>query len=409
MTTVGSAADRAEALAVAYRIEMTIRQVAHTRSGTTDTHSEGVRFIPAQEYLDPELHRQEQLLLRRTPLVAAQSGQLPEPGSYRAEEVMGVPVLLARQRDGSMTAFLNSCAHRGARLADGEGVTKARFTCPYHAWSYGLTGELVSVTQPSKFGCFDSSCHGLTELPCDERHGLVFVVLDPDGALDLDEFLGDFADTLDAATLDQLVFHDRRLEDQKLNWKIALSTYFESYHVAVVHKNTFGSEIIGNQSTHDARGPHHQHFVTTWTMRGINDLVGLSDEEIAERCQEPGTNLLTVLFLFPNTVITVSEFVPLCHIIRVTPGATPGEQLTDFRIFARPGLDEDQQQLMKTFSELTVYALEQEDYATVAGTQQGLASGLKKGLHFGANEPTLTELHRAWAAALGRPAPDQEA
>lgn len=398
-----------DALAIAHRVEMTLRQVAHTRSGTTDMHPDGARFIPAQEYLDPALHHREQKIFRQVPLVVAHSSQLAAPGAYRVEEVAGVSVLLVRQADGSLKAFLNACAHRGGRVADGEGVANARFTCPYHAWSYNLTGELVSVTQPTKFGCFDTSCHGLTELPAAERHGLIFVLLDSAGMLDLDGFLGDFADVLDAAHLDQLVFHDRRLEGQSLNWKIALSTYFEAYHVAVVHRNSFGSEFIGNQSTHDARGPERQHFVTTWTMRTIKDLADQSDEEIIARCQEPGSNLLTVLFVFPNTVITVPEFIPLCHIIRISPGPTPGEQLTDFRVFARPGLDEDQEQAMKLFSELTVYALEQEDYATAAGTQQSLGGELLNGLHFGANEPTLTDMHRAWASFLGRPVPDQEA
>jgi phenylpropionate dioxygenase-like ring-hydroxylating dioxygenase large terminal subunit len=315
--------------------------------------------------------------------------------------------MLVRQRDGSVKAFLNSCSHRGARLLEGSGEVRARIVCGYHAWSYTPDGRLAGVAQEHKFGDFDRSCAGLIELPCAERHGLVFVTLTPGAGLDLDAWLGDLGPHLELADLGRLGLAERLLEDQRVNWKIALSTYFESYHLKTVHRLSIADHFIGNQSTHERCGPDGQHAVTTWAMAQVKDLLDLTDEQLAEATARFGP-YLTVLFIFPYTVITVPDpgFMQLAHLIRVEPGDRPSEQLTDFRVLIPPGLDPDTQAMVDMFTAVTVKALEDEDYATALGIQRGLDSGIKDGLRIGANEPTLTDMYRSWARWLGRPEPD---
>jgi phenylpropionate dioxygenase-like ring-hydroxylating dioxygenase large terminal subunit len=389
-------------------LEITARHVELLRARSTDQHPDGPRWMPATEFTDPELLRLERARLRETPLVVAHGSQLPNPGSFHTERVLGVPVLLVRQADGSVRAFLNSCAHRGARLLEGSGEVRARMVCGYHAWSYHPDGRLASVSQEHKFGGLDGGCTGLTELPCAQRHGMVFTCLTPGRELDVDAFLGDLGPHLELAALDELALADRKLEDQRINWKVALSTYYESYHLKTVHAATIGDHFIGNQSTHEVFGPNGEHAVTTWAMAQVKDLLELSDEQLAETTATFGP-FLTVLFIFPNTVITSPDpgFMRMAHLIRVDPGATPSEQLTDFRVLTPPGLAGDAKAAIDMFTAVTIHALENEDYFTGVGVQEALDSGIKDGLRIGANEPTLTDLYRAWARWTGRADPDR--
>lgn len=389
-----------------FMFDVVKRYQRHLADGTSDAHPDGPRFMPASEYVDPAVHQADVAMLRRTPLVAAHSSQLPASSTFATEELLGTPILLVRQKDGTVSAFLNSCIHRGAKLAEGSGKAKPRFVCPYHAWSYRTDGTLAGVADETKFGTFDKDCHSLISIPCTERYGLIFVTLDPDGQTDVDAFLGDFAPILARMRLGEFEMYGQWPEPHPMNWKIALSTYYESYHIKTVHAGTIAPVFVGNLSTHDSYGPDGQHLVTTWAMQSMNEFVGLGDDEVRERLVA-GAPYTKVLFLFPNVVITGDDAgKSFSHLIRITPGAGPGEQLTDFRMVKRPGLPPETETFIEEFAKVTLYALEEEDYKTVTHTATALATGLQKGIHFGANEITLTELHRNWARAAGRPLPD---
>src|SRR3546814_17810237 len=77
---------------------------SHFQNGTTDFHPDGARFIPASEYLDPEIVKAERAFLRTVPLMAAHSSQLPGPHAYRCEDILDVPVLLVRDAEGKAHA-----------------------------------------------------------------------------------------------------------------------------------------------------------------------------------------------------------------------------------------------------------------------------------------------------------------
>jgi len=124
--------------------DLTRRALAHYRAGTTD-QAPSTMAIEIDAYLDPARYQREiDRVFRQLPLALALSLELPQAGSYRALNVLEVPVLIVRGKDGVARAFLNACRHRGARLcAPGSGTARA-FTCPYHAWNYGDRGELIS-------------------------------------------------------------------------------------------------------------------------------------------------------------------------------------------------------------------------------------------------------------------------
>ena len=139
--------------------------IAHAKAGTI-AQAKQIYTVPASHYYDQEHWELEiERIFKRLPLMLATSAELPAPGDYKAMEAAGVPVLITRDKQGDVQAYVNSCAHRGAQIMS-EGCGHAeRFTCPYHAWSYSQEGELVGVYAPKDFGDIDKSCHGLVQLP----------------------------------------------------------------------------------------------------------------------------------------------------------------------------------------------------------------------------------------------------
>jgi nitrite reductase/ring-hydroxylating ferredoxin subunit len=395
-------------LAELTRRALTLRHIEHVRAGTTDVHPDGARLVSASEYLDPELAAAERALMHTVPVVAALSGELPGPRTYRTELLFDVPVMLVRQDDGSVKAFLNSCSHRGAKLLEGNGEIKKRISCSYHAWTYSPAGELLSVTQPGKFGAIDFCDYALVELPCAERHGLIFVVLDPKVEMDLETFLGDFAAQLEMCDLDNFTVEERQQLPHEVNWKVALCGYLESYHVKTVHARTLAPSFIGNVSTHDAFGSEGRHFRTTWSMNEVMEMATAPDvEAVLDGLDSAPYN--TVLYLWPNTIITAPESIGIRFVTRLFPGREPREQLTDNRIMLPTNMTDDERAAATPFYELSRIALEEEDYAQVPGINRAIQSGLRDSVLIGENEPSVTEAHRNIARALGRPQPDQPA
>ena len=96
-------------------------------------------------YADPaHLAQEERILFRRHPILMGFASDWAAPGAFRTDDRVGVPILVARGRDGMLRAFLNVCRHRGAKVADGCG-TASVFSCPYHAWTYDLAGKVRGI------------------------------------------------------------------------------------------------------------------------------------------------------------------------------------------------------------------------------------------------------------------------
>jgi nitrite reductase/ring-hydroxylating ferredoxin subunit len=126
------------------------RLIDHIENGTTDL-DDGVLEVPSEIYTSAwHLQRELEVLFHARPLVLCLSGALPGPNTYKAVDLCGTPVLLTRDAEGKVHAMANACRHRGVRVADGCGQAR-RLTCPFHAWTYDTTGQLVGL--PTAAAC----------------------------------------------------------------------------------------------------------------------------------------------------------------------------------------------------------------------------------------------------------------
>ena len=132
------------------------------------------RSMTPSFYTDPRvLAAEERAVFLSSWLCLGREDEISEPGAYLTREVLGEPLILTRSSKTRIRALSNVCRHRGSRLVDGQGTTK-RFTCPYHAWTYGLDGRLVRA--PLIEG--DLTDCNLPEFPVETWMGWIFVNLD---------------------------------------------------------------------------------------------------------------------------------------------------------------------------------------------------------------------------------------
>jgi nitrite reductase/ring-hydroxylating ferredoxin subunit len=211
-------------------------------------------------YVDPEqLRREQAALFDRLPLLIACTSELAAPYAYVARSAAGTPVIVARQPDGSVRAFLNSCRHRGTEVVWGDVAGCARrFTCPYHGWTYGTDGRLLGITSAVGFPDVERDTHGLVEVACAERHGLIWVARRPGVPIDLDTFLGPMDAELEAMELGRFVVERTKELSLDANWKLVMDGFMENYHVRFLHKKSFSPYIHSDRISFRPLGIHNR-------------------------------------------------------------------------------------------------------------------------------------------------------
>lgn len=226
--------------------------------------------IPDWVYTDQRIYDLEQLRIFQgaTWNYVALEVELPNPGDYIRSYIGATPIIVARDAAGQVHAFENRCAHRGAEFCKTYRGSTKQFICPYHQWTYDLSGALVSVPfrrgvkglggMPADFKLED---HNLRRLNVTTRHGVVFASFRED--------MESFEDYLGPEMLDQFdtVFDGRKLKLLGVhrntlpgNWKLYQENLKDPYHATLLHTylTTFGLFVAGNKTMilTDAKGRH---------------------------------------------------------------------------------------------------------------------------------------------------------
>ena len=157
-------------------------------------------------------------------------------GDYSAIDIMGVPIVVLRDRHDQLQAFANSCRHRGAKLIEGEGNCPV-IRCPFHRWTYALDGRLLVAPKMEQTPGFEKTQFGLVPVQIDIEQGFAFVCFNPEAA-SLGEWLGDFSELHVPWALSSMSSTRRREFEVACNWKIFLEVFNEYYHLPFVHPET---------------------------------------------------------------------------------------------------------------------------------------------------------------------------
>jgi carnitine monooxygenase subunit len=345
--------------------------------------------VSADSYTSARRYERDRTMLLASPQLVGYASELPVPGSYCTKTVMGRSILLTRTKDGSVNAFENVCLHRQSQIADGCGTAR-RLSCPYHAWTYDLEGNLVGVPGKEGFPQTVGKPAKLAELPATEFAGFLWLSLDATADLDIARHLGPLAPELEAWGIGRWTSLGEKVLDCPIDWKLALDTFAENYHFATVHRNTFATIARSNCTVFDAFGPHHR---LVFPLNNIMDL-----EHVPEDEWQPLHHLTVIYALFPNIVISVT--VANGELFRVYPGDAAGHSVTVHQNSTPLDVsDESMAAGAKAVFEYAHSTVRDEDYRLVQALQRNLASGVRPGLVFGRNEPGLQHRHEAWAQA----------
>ncbi len=362
------------------------RLVEHYRNKSTDQAPEQWRE-PVHNYRDPDLWQREMKAVHgKVPLPLALSCELPGPGTYKAIDVAGTPVLITRDNSGAVHAVINVCRHRGAELVP-EGTGRAnRLTCPYHAWSYDLKGCLLGVYGEDTFGGVDKDRMGLLSLPVAERAGLVFVSLDRTATIDLDTWLGpELILLLEAMALDRTHHYSTRTLVGP-NWKVVIDGYLEGYHFASLHRTTVFRTNLSNMAAFDTWGPHQRN---SFALRPIANAVDEPEEQ-----WDPALCVGAIYWLYPGLAVA-GGWRSQVVVSLVLPGKTWDTSHTQQIMALRhEPQDDDERKAAEHTRDWFHDVVMDEDYATGYGVQRGLDALAEEEFVFGRNEPGVQHFHR---------------
>jgi glycine betaine catabolism A len=202
-----------------------------------------LRTLPGSCYTDPGVFaREQELIFEGHWLCAARSAEIPGVGQFQVVQAGRESVLVVRQHDGGLRAFLNVCRHRGSRLCvEASGQVTRYLRCSYHAWSYELGGRLAAAPNLARMADIDRDEYGLLPVALREWLGYAWVCLAREPPSFEDTVIGSVtarlgsAQAIEAYQLGDLAVGRRISYDVAANWKLVVENFMECYHCATIH------------------------------------------------------------------------------------------------------------------------------------------------------------------------------
>jgi len=198
--------------------------------------TQGATTLPSAYYTQADIFATEceRIFYDRWFLVG-RAEQIPQPGDYFLAQVVAESLILVRDRDQGVRGFYNVCRHRGTQLCnESAGHFANHIACPYHAWTYGLDGQLLAARLMQEVEGFNKKDFPLIAVAVTEWEGFLWVNLSPDP----EPFAQAMAPLIDKFTpwqLPQLRVARRVDYDLKANWKLIFQNYGECYHCPLIH------------------------------------------------------------------------------------------------------------------------------------------------------------------------------
>ncbi|MCV7171832.1 aromatic ring-hydroxylating dioxygenase subunit alpha [Mycobacterium manitobense] len=373
-------------------VELTRRALGHALGKTTDMADRELR-VPLHYYRDAKITEiEESQILRRVPLAILPSAQIPDANDYVVRSVLGDSLLVTRDRDGKGHVFLNYCRHRGAMPACGTG-SASRFTCPYHAWTYRNTGELITVPGSAGFDSMTKADYGLVELPNEERHGFIWAVLTADASIDVAAHLGPLGPELASMNYASYGYHTEREFESNVSWKGALEAFAEAYHFPFVHgQSVIGQNTLANTSLYDEYGKHHRMgFPFNWIAALDADPSG---------SWEPHLNMGIIYWVYPNLILANSPVG--VEIIDILPAGAPTRCTVRHSWMGRvPAVDDAMRAAYDEVYENVHAAVRDEDFAMLPQCGEGVRHGQHDHMIIGRNEIGVQHMIKVFAQELG--------
>lgn len=291
---------------------------------------------PGGIYSSPEhFEKEKEKIFHSEWLMVGREEELPEPGDYKATRILGEPLLITRDKNGTLGAFANACRHRGVEVAFGTGNAKM-FVCPYHGWTYRLDGTLLGAPTASENTLFDRRNCKLPSIAMGIWAGNIFVNFSNDPP-PFEEFAAALDKRFSHLNLDRCRIGTIETLHQGCNWKFAVENLLDFYHVQVLHLETLGKQFHLSADNIESNGgwveaSHRAGAATPDGRRRFPKMPWLEDrgDDYAKTCRIPPNMhlfervdqvlIITIwpdgvdkchlrgYFLFPESVVKLPNF-----------------------------------------------------------------------------------------------------
>jgi len=218
-------------------VGQTVRDLVAQAAESTRPLAEA-RALPPACYTSEEFFAfEKEAIFAHTWLCLGHQNQIPNPGDYFAITLIDEPLLVVRDQEAQIRVLSAVCQHRGHPIATGQGNCK-QFRCPYHWWSYALSGELLAAPEMDKTVPIADLRREirLPALKVELWQGFIFANFDPD-ATPLAPSLVKLGGEMANYEIERMVvMPETDIPDLPWNWKITHENALEPYHTQFVHK-----------------------------------------------------------------------------------------------------------------------------------------------------------------------------
>ena len=332
--------------------------------------------------------RERAAIFARTPVIVAHESDLAEAGVCLAVDVAGVSVLLVRGDDGAVRAFRNACRHRSTQLvAEGAPCKKKAIVCPYHSWTYDLSGELVHVPNEAAFRGAQANRASLVGAHAVSACGFVWASLEP---FDVAAHTGGIAEELSMAA--RGVVYRRSVREVRGNWKLVVDAFLDGYHIRHLHRDTVGRFFLDARYEAERVGDHVRAGTARRTLLEA-DAGAIDARDVRE--------LVTPSYLvFPHAILVLHP--DYTSVMTATPLAENRTRFTHTMLIAEaPRTEGEARHWEKSFALVDEGVFAAEDLAIVEAMQRGLESGANDTALVGDLEHAILWFHESVDRRLG--------
>jgi len=360
---------------------------------------EAARGLPNAQYTDPARHAEEErALLGAGWAGCAVAAQVPEIGDALPLTFAGQPLLLIRDRAGTVRVFLNVCRHRGMILVDAPRRIEGAIRCPYHSWCYATDGRLVATPHVGGPGtnvhpAVERSELGLMEVRSHVWRDVVWVNLSGDAP----PFEEAFAPLIARwAEFEGKPLHHGGPEsafslDVACNWKLAVENYCESYHLPWVHPGLNSYSRLEDHYNIEAPGAFSGQGTRVYRQMVAGDGgAAFPDFDGLSAAWETGAEYIAA---YPNVLMGVHRDHAFAILLIPQGPAATREEVHLY--YATPDVPEARRQDNAALWRQVF----EEDVFVVEGMQRGRAAEGFDGGRFSPAMDAPTHCFHAWAAA----------
>ena len=345
-----------------------------------------VYMNPVAQYTDLDRFNQEkEEIFKNQPICIGISSLIPNVGDWFTVEVVGYPILLVRDKENKINAYLNICSHRGAKLAEGKGNTVKAFKCPYHSWTYSLNGELLSRPRENLFNEIPKNKCNLKSIELREQYGLLWILLSKKAVKESNKYFKELDVLIDHYDFNSLYHYKTGIMQPNINWKLGVDTFLELYHVAHLHPETLSDILKGDTCLFDKYGRHMRIIGPRKSL--VESKANILQIENIER------HIINLKIIFPNTILVDhEEHIELWHVL---PEDSVNKCRVSISLFTKvPYKTDSEIRHWENNFQLLKDVVEEEDFPLGEGVQKGFYADKKRNIIFGKNEPGLQHFHK---------------